>query len=116
VVKIHSAIQILAKRLGPVAFLDRNRLQKYLGQQVHWECKRPHRTKLGIWVRTQRRVKMKEQLDPDREKILEEIRFEWAERQSVSCLKLLKGREARFSADGAFRMVSHQEPGNSMAG
>jgi hypothetical protein len=33
--------------------------------------------KLGQWVATQRHLKTKEKLDPDRQKILEEIGIHW---------------------------------------
>jgi hypothetical protein len=57
-----------------------DQLKQFKTREGH--CNVPHSHKeeganLGMWVNTQRRLKKKEKLDPDRQKMLEDIGFEW---------------------------------------
>jgi hypothetical protein len=55
-------------------------LQQFKKREGHCNVPKSHtedKAKLGTWVNTQRQLKTKEKLDPDRQKRLEEIGFEW---------------------------------------
>ena len=67
-----------------VAFSDMGRnvclLQQFKSREGHCNVPRSHtedEANLGTWVNNQRQLKTKEKLDPDRQKQLEEIGFEW---------------------------------------
>ena len=68
---------------------------------------------LGRWVDTQRQLKRKEKLDPDRQKILDEIGFEWATKatweESFALLKQFKKREGHYNVP-----QSHKEDGANL--
>jgi hypothetical protein len=56
-------------------------LQQFKKREGHCNVPQSHtedEANLGTWVTTQRQLKTKEQLDPDRKKRLEDIGFEWA--------------------------------------
>jgi hypothetical protein len=55
-------------------------LQQFKKREGHCNVPQSHKedqANLGIWVNDQRQLKKKEKLDPEREKRLEEIGFEW---------------------------------------
>jgi hypothetical protein len=58
-------------------------LQQFKKREGHCNVPKSHQedeANLGTWVATQRQLKTKEKLDPNRQKRLEEIGFNWAKR------------------------------------
>ena len=47
------------------------------------QLRREDGANLGAWASSQRQLKKKEKLDPDRQKMLEDIGFKWAGRHEV---------------------------------
>jgi hypothetical protein len=68
---------------------------------------------LGYWVNTQRQLKKKENLDPDKQKMLDEIGFEWAPwvtwDEMYALLKQFKKREGHSNVP-----QSHTEDGANL--
>jgi hypothetical protein len=87
-------------------------LQQFKKREGHCKVPQFHRedgVQLGQWVKTQHQLKRKEKLDPDRQKWLEDIGFEWglpAATWDESCalLKQFKKREGHCNVPN-----SHQE-------
>jgi hypothetical protein len=55
-------------------------LEQFKKREGHCKVPQSHRedgVQLGEWVKTQRQLKTKEKLDPDRQKRLEDVGFKW---------------------------------------
>jgi hypothetical protein len=93
-------------------------LQQFKTREGHCSVAMRHTEdgiKLGVWVGNQRQLKRKQKLDPDREKRLEEIGFEWvlplaAWDNMFALLKQFKKREGHCSVP-----TSHKEDGSNLA-
>ena len=58
-------------------------LKQFKQREGHCDVSQLHKedgNNLGKWANYQRQLKKKEKLDPDRQKMLESIGFEWARR------------------------------------
>ena len=61
-------------------------LMQFKKREGHCNVPKLHKedgANLGVWVSTQRQLRKKEKLGPDRQKMLEDIGFEWAGRHEV---------------------------------
>jgi hypothetical protein len=110
---------VLVERRASVSWEDIvSLLKQFKTREGHCNVPLSHKedgSNLGAWVSTQRHLKKKEKLDPDRQKILEAIGFEWVlvERRAnapwediFSLLKQFKKREGHCDV-----LHSHKEDG-----
>ena len=92
-------------------------LEQYKKREGHCSVPQSHKeddANLGIWVNDQRQLKRKEKLNPDRQKRLEEIGFEWVLTSSAwdemySLLKQFMKREGHCTVPS-----SHKEDGATL--
>jgi hypothetical protein len=96
-------------------------LKQFKTREGHCNVPQLHKedgANLGVWVNNQRQLKRMEKLDSDRQKILEEIEFEWARvgnrgnapwGEILSSLKQFKKREGHCNVP-----QSHKENGASL--
>jgi hypothetical protein len=64
-------------------------LQQYKKREGHCNVPQSHtedEANLGMWVNTQRQLKKKEKLDPDRRKLLDDFGFNWAIKSALKDL------------------------------
>ena len=91
-------------------------LKQFMKREGHCNVSTSHKedgATLGTWVKDQRQLKRKEKLDPERQKILEEIGFEWVTSptwdEMHALLKQFKKREGHCNVP-----ASHTENGANL--